>query len=208
LRSRNFEFQPAFPYSSLGERGRDVLSYEDGVVDYIADFAIANLDENCIAEERASMLPIPEPIQAVYPVIADVAITNLDENCTAEERASMLLTPEPIPAVYPATPDSYNEAALSANVPDIMSIKDAEKRLRSEQRRHWAHLEKRPKIGQGLSQRQGQNRINKYISRWKNEFYLDTAEDYYILVDAVRDKREGKKPQRVGRQRLRGQPSA
>lgn len=137
--------------------------------------------------------------------IAEVAIADLYGNCTAKERAPMLPIPEPIPAAYPDTPDSCNEAVLSANCPGIMSIDDAKSKLDSEQKRHWTHLEKKPKMGP--SQRQGQNQINKYISRWKKIFYLETAEDYYILAHEIRNKRKGLRPQRVGRQRNPGQLS-
>ena len=137
--------------------------------------------------------------------IAEAAIADLYENCTAKERAPMLPIPEPIPAAYPDTPDSCNEAVLSANCPGIMTIEDAKRKLESEQKRHWTHLKANPKMGP--SKRQAQNRINKYISRWKTFFYLETAEDYYILAHEIRNKRKGLKPQRVGRQRNPGQPS-
>ena len=137
--------------------------------------------------------------------VAEVAIADLYENCTTKEQAQMLPVPEPISATYPDPPHSYNEAVLSANYPAVMSIEDAKRVLEREQKMHWTHLEKTPKIGP--SQRQGQNRINKYISRWKNYFFLETAEDYYILTDAIRRKRNGLKPQQIGRQRNPPPPS-
>jgi hypothetical protein len=137
--------------------------------------------------------------------IADVATADLYENCTAKERAPILPIPEPIPATRPDTPDSYNGDGLSANFPGIMSIVDAKNKLESEREKHWTHLEKKPKVRP--SQRQGQNQVNKYISRWKKFFYLETAEDYYILAHALRNKRKGLKPQRVGKQRKTDQSS-
>jgi len=138
---------------------RDVSSSESGLVNYVAEVAIADLSENFTAQEQALMLPIPEPI----------------------------------PADCPHTPDSYNEAIFSANYP-INSLLKAMSELKYEQRMHWTHLER-------SQQRRGQNRINKYISRWKKYFFLETAEDYYILADAIRRKREGLRPQRIGKQR-------
>jgi len=163
LRSRTFEFQPAFPDSSLREQRCDVSSSAAGVANYTAEFAIADLYENCIAKERAPMLPIPEPI----------------------------------PDIYPDTLESYNEAVPSANFPGIMSIEDAKEKLKSEKEKHWTHLEKKPKVG--LSRRDGQVKINKYISRYKSFCHVETAEDYYILANAVRNRRKGLKPQWVGR---------
>ncbi len=90
------------------------------------------------------------------------------------------------------------ENVLNADVPDIMNIEDAKSELQSEREAYWAHLTD-PKLK--ALKRRVQNRINKYVSRWKTFFYLDTAEDYHILACEIQDMRKGRAKRREGRPR-------
>jgi hypothetical protein len=90
------------------------------------------------------------------------------------------------------------ENVLNADVPGIMNIEDAKSELQSEREAYWAHLTD-PKLK--ALKRRVQNRINKYVSRWKTFFYLDTAEDYHILACEIQDMREGRAKRREGRPR-------
>ncbi|KAH8586355.1 hypothetical protein B0O99DRAFT_528827, partial [Bisporella sp. PMI_857] len=78
---------------------------------------------------------------------------------------------------------------LNADFPGIMSIEDAKSQLQREREAYvQAHLTdpKSKKL-----RRRIQNRINKYVSRWKTSFYLETTEDYHILACEIQDMREG-----------------
>lgn len=90
------------------------------------------------------------------------------------------------------------ENVLNADVPGIMNIEDAKSELQSEREAYWAHLTD-PKLK--ALKRRVQNRINKYVSRWKTFFYLDTAEDYHILACEIQDMRVGRAKRREGRPR-------
>ena len=79
-----------------------------------------------------------------------------------------------------------------------MNIEDAKSELQSEREAYWAHLTD-PKLK--ALKRRVQNRINKYVSRWKTFFYLDMAEDYHILACEIQDMREGRAKRREGRPR-------
>jgi hypothetical protein len=88
---------------------------------------------------------------------------------------------------------------LNADFPGIMSIEDAKSQLQREREAYvQAHLtDPRSK----KLRRRIQNRINKYVSRWKTSFYLETTEDYYILACEIQDMREGRTKRREGRPR-------
>ncbi|KAM3066511.1 hypothetical protein ACMFMG_012009 [Clarireedia jacksonii] len=77
----------------------------------------------------------------------------------------------------------------------IMNIENAKKIFRSERRAYWCDI-KNPKL-----KRRFQNRINKHVSRWKADFFLETAEDYQILARELKDMREGRRKKRKGRPR-------
>jgi hypothetical protein len=59
--------------------------------------------------------------------------------------------------------------------------------------RHWGH------ITDSVLKRRVQNRINEYVSRWKELFYFETAEDYLILASEIKNMREGRTKKREGR---------
>ncbi|APA13363.1 predicted protein [Sclerotinia sclerotiorum 1980 UF-70] len=80
---------------------------------------------------------------------------------------------------------------LRVDAPDIMNIEDAKAELQSEREAYWAHLTD-TKLRK--ERRCRQNRINKYISRWREEFHLVTTEDYHPLACELQDMREGGKP--------------
>jgi len=183
----------------MGEQRHDVSSSEAGVVNHSCSSSKSR-------NEQRSTTRIWTDAEVGSYDIAEVAIADLYENCKAMEKAPVLPIAESIPAAYPNTPDSCKENVLSANCPGIMSVEDAKRKLESERKGYWTHLEENPKLRS--SKRRAQNRINKYISRWKRFFYLETAEDYHILACEIRNKRMGQIPQREGRQRSpEGQPS-
>jgi hypothetical protein len=89
----------------------------------------------------------------------------------------------------------------NADFHSIMNIKDAENVFWRERRACWGRFTD-PKL-----KRRVQNRINQYVLRWKDLFYLETAEDYYILASEIKDMREGRVKKREGRPRRSGNRS-
>jgi hypothetical protein len=85
-------------------------------------------------------------------------------------------------------------SVLIADFPSIMNIEDAERALWRERHEYWFPYKNRPKL-----KRRVQNRINKYVQRWKETFYLETVEDYLILACELKDMREGRTKKREGR---------
>ncbi|KAM3064629.1 hypothetical protein ACMFMF_011884 [Clarireedia jacksonii] len=81
----------------------------------------------------------------------------------------------------------------------IMGIEDARRKLQKEREAYVrAHL---ADSTSKTLKRRVQNRINKYTSRWKTSFYLETAEDYRVLACEIQDMREGRAKEREGRPR-------
>lgn len=130
--------------------------------------------------------------------VADAAMHDFYKSFRARERPPFLPNTGYIPADYPDITDPCQDHVLSANCPSILSFEDAETKLREELKRHWAHLQG---THERDAKRRAQNRINKYASRWKKNFYLETAEDYHILAHEIHNERRGLRPQREGRRR-------
>lgn len=84
-----------------------------------------------------------------------------------------------------------------ANLPTIMNIEDAKNDLESKRGAYVDYFVKKKR--QPIQR--VQNRINQYISRWKVSNYLETVEDYYILISEIEDMRKGQAKKRRGRPR-------